>query len=557
MVSERFQAAIARFDAANAADPRGVELPYAQKLSAWLDRLAPAASEPLRLAARAQHLCRWEIPRDSYPAGRAAYLQWREDLKRFHADKAGAILRDVGYDAATIERVQHLIRKRNFPRDAEGRVLEDALCLTFLETQFADTTAKIGPDKMVDILQKTWRKMTPAAQAMALTLPMPEPSRALITRALGGAALAPTRAETPPMIPISTTDPINAQILAVSEDRLQGFQPDPLGEIARQSGVALPVVIERLQAMLRGGTIRRVRQTLLATNLAQGALVAWQVPEEQLSAAFDWMFERDPFSGHVVVRTTDTGPTKYRLWTTLKVPQGFSLAAHCEFLCRQTGATKFVLLPAKKLFALGVGHVRRRGLAPGSRAEVLAEVTEVTDVRLTEQEWRVLDALKREFDAAELGPDLWAARAREAGVPLPEFFRLAGEFDHRRIIGRFSTFLEHGRPEVTRYNALFHWAVPPGRELDAGREVGRHHIMTHAYWREGGPEFHHVNIMGVAHGTDKAVLLAHKAAIDRHLAEAGIAVRYRNVFWGGRSAIKPSEISPLAYRRWQAEQRMA
>jgi hypothetical protein len=123
------------------------------------------------------------------------------------------------------------------------------------------------------------------------------------------------------------------------------------------------------------------------------------------------------------------------------------------------------------------------------------------------------------------------------------------------VIGRFSTFLEHVKTlqtgeQVTRYNALFHWAVPPGREIEAGSEVGRHYIMTHAYWREGGPEFKNVNVMGVAHGTDKQLVLAHKAAIDQHLEEAGIAIGYTNVFWGGRSEIKPSEISPLAYRRW-------
>ncbi len=89
--------------------------------------------------------------------------------------------------------------------------------------------------------------------------------------------------------------------------------------------------------------------------------------------------------------------------------------------------------------------------------------------------------------------------------------------------------------------------MPAGREIDAGREVGRHHIMTHAYWREGGPEFRNVNIMGVAHGLDKDVLLAHKAAIDAHLREAGIEIGYTNVFWGGRSEIKPSEISPAAF----------
>jgi len=358
---------------------------------------------------------------------------------------------------------------------------------------------------------------------------------------------------------ISTTftDPINAKILAVSEDRLEGFQRDPLGEIARQSGLEVSAVIARIQAMLRAGTIRRVRQTLLATNLAQGALVAWQVPQEKLDAAFDYMFQRDPFSGHVVIRTTETATAgaKYRLWTTLKVPQGFSMSRHCEVLARQTGAEKFLLLPAKKLFTLGVGHVRRRGLEPGSRADVPADVMDVAVTTLTDLEWCVLMALKREFQPEELTPNLWEPRAKEADVPLDTFFAIAETFNGRKIIGRFSTFLEHvktvaGGERVTRFNALFHWAVPPGREIDAGREVGRHHIMTHAYWREGGPEFHNVNIMGVAHGTDKQLLLAHKAAIDQHLAHAGIPVGYTNVFWGGRSEIKPSEISPFAYRDW-------
>ena len=358
-------------------------------------------------------------------------------------------------------------------------------------------------------------------------------------------------------IPTTFADPINAKILTVSEDRLQGFQRDPLGEISRQSGVELADVIARIQAMLRSGTIRRVLQTLLATNLAQGALVAWQVPQEKLDAAFDYMFHRDPFSGHVVIRTTDnaTAGAKYRLWTTLKVPQGFSMTRHCETLATQTGAVKFLLLPAKKLFTLGVGHVRRRGLEPGSRADVPAEVTDVTVTKLNELEWRILAVLKREFAPEELVPNLWDARATEGGVPLETFLAVAEDFNRRKIIGRFSTFLEHVKPDdggerVTCFNALFHWAVAPGREIEAGREVGRHHIMTHAYWREGGPEFHNVNIMGVAHGTDKQVLLTHKAAIDQHLTEAGIPAAYTNVFWGGRSEIKPSEISPLAYRDW-------
>lgn len=358
-------------------------------------------------------------------------------------------------------------------------------------------------------------------------------------------------------VPVEFQDPINAQILAVSEDRVQGFQRDPLGEIARLAQLPVATVVERISAMVEAGTIRRVRQTLLATNLAQGALVAWQVPQEKLDAAFDFMFQNDPFSGHVVTRSTDaaTPGSTYKLWTTLKVPQGYSMRKHCEFLAEKTGAEKFVLLPAKKLFALGVGHTRRRGLEPGSKADVPAEIQDVSIIHLNALEWRILNAIKREFEPGEIGADLWRARAAEAGVPLETFFDVAEDMNRRKIIGRFSTFLEHVKPlkdgeRVTRFNALFHWAVPPGREIEAGREVGRHHIMTHAYWREGGPEFRNVNIMGVAHGTDKQLVLAHKAAIDEHLKQCGLAVSYTNVFWGGRSEIKPSEISPVAYRQW-------
>ncbi len=361
-------------------------------------------------------------------------------------------------------------------------------------------------------------------------------------------------------VPVTIDDPVNVAILSVSEDRLQGFQRDPLAEIARRSGVELPVVIERIRAMLQAGTIRRVRQTLLSTNLAHGALIAWQVPPDRLPAAFDYLFQQDPFSGHVVIRTTDaeTPGSAYRLWTTLKVPQGFSMRKHADYLAAEIGAQGYRTMPAKRLFALGVGHTRRRGLAPGSRSEEPAEVLDTVIATLSDREWQALEALKREFRPEEIEPDLWRRRAVEAGMSMEEFCAVAEALDRRKIIGRFSTFLEHakavaGDQRVTRYNALFHWRVPPGREIDAGREVGRHHIMTHAYWREGGPEFRDVNVMGVAHGMEKDLVLAHKAAIDAHLEEAGIPVGYTNVFWGGRSEIKPSEISPIAYGAWCRE----
>jgi len=363
------------------------------------------------------------------------------------------------------------------------------------------------------------------------------------------------------MLPVEHTDPVNAKILAISEDKIEGFVREPFKEIAERSGVNIETVMARIAAMLRAGTIRRVRQTLLATNLAAGALVAWKVPEDKIEAAFDWMFQRDPFSGHVVLRSTDTvsAGSDYKLWTTVKVPQGFSLQAHCELLAGKVGAERFRLMPAKGIFTLGVGHVRRKTIEAGSKADQPAKMIPVQMVDLSEHEWNVLLALKREFTPEEIRPSPWVTRAKEAGVSLEDFYQVAEELNVRKIIGRFSTFLEHVKPSaggvrVTRFNALFHWAVPLGREIEAGGEVGRHHILTHCYWREAGPEFNNVNIMAVAHGTDKRLLLDHKAAIDEHLQSSGIAVSYTNVFWGGRSEIKPSEISPHIYRNWLSEQ---
>ncbi|HET7711103.1 MAG TPA: Lrp/AsnC family transcriptional regulator [Thermoanaerobaculia bacterium] len=354
---------------------------------------------------------------------------------------------------------------------------------------------------------------------------------------------------------------MNARILAVSEDRIQGFVRDPIAEIAEKSGVDVSTVIERIQAMLRAGTIRRVRQTLMATNLAEGALVAWQLSPEKIDPAFEFMFREDPFSGHVVIRSADpaSAGSSYRLWTTVKVPQGFSIERHCEFLQNLTGAERHRIMPAKRIFALGVGHVRRKTIDPGSKSEALAEVKDTEKVELSDREWAALTALKRELAPEEIRLDLWRSRAAEAGLPFEEFCAIAESLDQRGVIGRFSTFLEHVKTlqtgeRVTRFNALFHWAVPPGREIEAGRQIGRFHILTHCYWREGGPEFRDVNIMAVAHGTDKDLLLEHKAAIDVHLSSVGMQVTYTNVFWGGRSEIKPSEIAPAEYAGWLQRQ---
>jgi hypothetical protein len=191
--TERFAAAVRLFDEANARDPnmemvqgqpQPRELVYAQWLTDWVLKLAPQASEALRLAARCQHICRWEIPRDSYPLDKPGYLRWRADLRKFHAEKSGQILRAVGYDETTVQRVQDLNLKKNHPQDPEVCMLEDALCLVFLEHQFAALAAKSDDEKMINALKKSWKKMTPAAHAEALKLKFGEREKNLIARAL-------------------------------------------------------------------------------------------------------------------------------------------------------------------------------------------------------------------------------------------------------------------------------------------------------------------------------------------------------------------------------------
>jgi DNA-binding Lrp family transcriptional regulator len=359
------------------------------------------------------------------------------------------------------------------------------------------------------------------------------------------------------MPPTEHTDPINSQILEISEDQIKGFHRRPFSFVAEKSGLPLETVLERIKAMLQAGVIRRVRQTLLANKLADGGLVAWRLPVEKLDAAFDFLFKEDPFSGHVVLRSTDREVTgsDFRLWTTVKVPQGKEISEHCDVLKKLIGAEEYVVMQPKGIFALGVGHVRRKTMEPGDKADVPAEMITPDIVELNEEEWRVLVAMKRDLTPDEIVNETWEGRAKEAGVSIERFCEVAEGFDKKGILGRFSTFLEHVKPSqtgvrVTRFNALFHWRVADGMQARAGSEVGRHHIMTHAYWREGGPRFANANIMGVVHGTDKDRVLVHKAAIDKHLESVGIPVLYTNVFWGGRSEIKPSEISPIVYAEW-------
>lgn len=179
-----FEAACAAIDRANAEDPQGRELLYSRRMVDWVRALAPSASEELLLAVRAQHIRRWTVARSTYPEGRNGYLRWREDLKKFHAETLATIMKEAGYGDAAVAKARSLIVRKNLAADAEGQTLEDAACLVFLQFEFAEFAAKTEPDKMVDILRKSWKKMSPAARDRALGLPLTADQLALVQRAL-------------------------------------------------------------------------------------------------------------------------------------------------------------------------------------------------------------------------------------------------------------------------------------------------------------------------------------------------------------------------------------
>lgn len=190
---ERFERAVALFLEQNSRDPNvvvvnGVTEPKerlaAQRLTQWVTRLAPNGSEALHLASYCQHLRRWEIARSDFAPGRIGYLKWRKTLGRFHADEAAAVLRNVGYDEATIDAVRQINMKLALQTNPDCATMEDALCLSFLEHEFGDFSAKHPDDKVVDIVTKTWAKMSAQAHEIALTLPFDGRSLALIKQAL-------------------------------------------------------------------------------------------------------------------------------------------------------------------------------------------------------------------------------------------------------------------------------------------------------------------------------------------------------------------------------------
>jgi hypothetical protein len=181
-MTNRFSAAIAKIDEANKDHPE--ELLYSKRMNDWLKQLSPVASKALQIAAYGQHICRWSIPRDSYPMDRPGYHRWRSACQQMHAEKLGEILAEVGYDEPTIRRVQALVRKEKLKLDPESQLLEDVVCLVFLENYFADFARQHDEAKLIDVVRKTWKKMSPAGHEAALALPLSPESRALVEKAL-------------------------------------------------------------------------------------------------------------------------------------------------------------------------------------------------------------------------------------------------------------------------------------------------------------------------------------------------------------------------------------
>ncbi len=192
----RFQKVVSRCDAAHREDPRLVSsqaeetqwsVLYHQRLSHWVEYLDPNASEELRLATRCQHIRRWMIPRIDYPEGVSGYRRWRSDLARFHADQAGQILREAGYESRTIGRVRDLLIKKGLKHDPEVQLFEDAICLVFLENEFADFAGKHKRDKLLRAVRKIWMKMSPRGHEVAKQLvgEFPKGLQKLVSEAIG------------------------------------------------------------------------------------------------------------------------------------------------------------------------------------------------------------------------------------------------------------------------------------------------------------------------------------------------------------------------------------
>ena len=191
--SALYNEAISKIDAANSEDPNlesfeGRTFPkeflYSNRMTRWLDKLDPNASEVIRLAVRGQHIRRWKIPRNQFPTGREGYLKWRESLKDFHANETGNILKEIGYTKEFIDRVRALIKKKKIKSNPEAQLLEDVACLVFLESYLPEFSKKHEEGKIVHILKRTWNKMSASGRKAVLTIKLEPELKRIIGNAI-------------------------------------------------------------------------------------------------------------------------------------------------------------------------------------------------------------------------------------------------------------------------------------------------------------------------------------------------------------------------------------
>ena len=342
-------------------------------------------------------------------------------------------------------------------------------------------------------------------------------------------------------------DPLNRRILAVAEDQLRGFYERPFAAIGERCGLPEETVLARLRSMLSSGAVLRLRQILPSTALTQGCLIAWQAPEANLDAAFDWLREHDPATGHIVIRQAGDPAAPgadYRLWTTLKLPIEADLAAHCRHLAAHIGAANWACMPVIGMFSLSVGHVRRAGQPTGALLPEPPAMQTPPKPQLSDLERRTLHSFRAPLAEDELEPFPWAQRAASLGLSAEEYCRIAHELTQKGALGRFAVVVNHTLPANphtgTGESALLMWAVPAGMEEAAGATCGQHICMTHCYWRSGAERFGGVQIMGVVHAPTREGVLAHKAAIDSALQRRGIPLLHSAAFHTVRAHIRPS-----------------
>jgi DNA-binding Lrp family transcriptional regulator len=348
--------------------------------------------------------------------------------------------------------------------------------------------------------------------------------------------------------PGTIADPLNREILRAAHQTLTSFSRDPIASLAGVTGLTADEVISRLGAMVRSGAVRRMRQTVRGATIAPGALVAWRIPPWKLGDAWRFMADRDPFTAHIILRSAEPGAPHpdWPLWSTVKVPPPHSLSRHCDFLRKVFDAEAYVALRPITVFSVAAEQ------GEGSRE---ADSFEPRLTSLSDEEWRVLLALRREFTAEEIVRDFWRGRAVEARTSQDRFLEIADDLARRGIFGRFALDVEEvhdgGRGVITpRTDVMFQWSIAPEQADRAGREIARHRGLEHCSRRTPSPEWPDANLIAVTHGASREALETLKASIDARLLESGIDVAATGAYWAARRHARQSEISSRIYALW-------